>query len=333
MKWFKFYLVSFVCVLGLSACAPAARVVTKSGSSIVSLNRYVTGVSVSGTCRAQIYDNAKRSRVVLSGMSVKAANRVRVSVGRDTVYIGGNEPKAGKIKVYVRHLRAVTANDRAQLTLHTRRSGHFDLTIRRSASVNVIGAPTVPSLVIEGDASFSHHGFYLRKFVHRGRGDVHITGVRGRAVDVAAYGPGSVNLEGAFTPINIVHRGSGNLTLTGIKGGNISMCSQSTGRLSLNGVRLKAVSMHLYGSGHYQLTGYMSKLTLYMHDSVVVSARGLKVYSAYLRTSGNAVLRIFTLRRIFARASDASRIEYYGHPTYKYIEALDRAAVLPMSKD
>jgi hypothetical protein len=317
--------------LGLSACAPKPAPV-KPITKNISLSKSVTKLDVAGPYKVYVYDNARSSKVQIKGMP-NVVNQIGVTASKTRVNISGNSPRAYRVNVYLRHLRDLKANGLDALMIQSRSHGHFNLVVANTRKINVSGNPTIPYLDLNGDANFSNHGFYLRKLVHKGMGNVRATGVRGKGVEIYAYGPGSVSLSGPFTPAKVVHRGTGQLTLNGIEGNDVVIDSQGPGDLRLAGIKLKTLQMDLKEGGYYYLSGRITNLRLNTYGHVYVNAKNLRAYNAYLQSYDRSAMSATALHRIFAKAAGASRIEYYGHPPYKYVEALSHSAVLPMSKE
>lgn len=307
MRRLKHFLLLSACTLVLAACAPKPG---KPETKIIRLNRSVTHLVVNGPYRVKVYGNAKSSQIKIEGYP-SVIRHIHVTTCKNKVRISGFQPQGYLVKVYLRYLRGVHVDGVSQLTIDAKHHGHFNLTAKNTGTIQILGEPTVPVMVLDNTHSFSHRGIFLRKLTHKGSGNLYLTDVRGHAVEIHAYGPGSVSLSGPFKVRKVVHRGNGTLNLTGIRGDDLTM--------------------DLKGNAHYHFSGRVRKLSLNIGNKIRVNARHLQVYDAYLKTMDYAVLRILVTHRIFAEAKDASRIEYYGPPKYKYLHAYGCSAILPMS--
>lgn len=253
-------------------------------------------VAVQGMLDVNLHTGYKRSVVILRGDPRDLKHiEVRVKNNSLVVYGGKKAPCCGTPSLEIRtaSLNAFTYKGSGTIRADRLRTSLLELSIYNSGQTRLAGA------------------IALRKLVARGGGDIQISGVSSRYLQLEMTGKTKVQLtNGIMNVAKLQLKGSGWLSLYWVKSPLLTVCAKGKTRI--------------------QLAGVVDKLDLELWGSARFNGRYLRAKNAFVKTHDRAVARLTAIKHQHTLATDASDIYFYKIPQTKADFMAYQGSVLDM---
>lgn len=173
----------------------------------------------------------------------------------------------------------------------------------------------------------------LVKVTNRGSASVNVFGAQTTSLDIKTRGFGSVNVSGHVGVKSIEHHGCNDINLIGVHSNGLRVMADGQGKISINGHynlcevtakdRVKVYSYcvnsgklyaYSFNAARIGLAGYTGDLYVSAKGSSRFEGQHLYARVAYVKAEDNAHINVAASSRIFATASGAGSVYFYGPP-------------------